>query len=133
MIEAETNGGAPSPVAFLPATHDLAVRYYGGRPPVTFRGHVAVIEERVVGVGGISFVGDVPWIFSEMTDEMRVRRKDCARAVRVLEKQAADFAGPLFAVVTATSAPRLLERMGFEPTGLDMDEGAVRGPIWVRP
>lgn len=115
---------------FLPATRDLAERYYGRSPPFTFRGYVAVLEGEPVGVGGIFYHGDMPIAFSEMKDEMRPRLKDRARAVRVLEQQFKGHRSTLYAVQDErepTSAG-LLPRLGFVPTG----QAIEYGPLWVR-
>jgi hypothetical protein len=105
-------------VLMVPATSALVEAFYG-RPPIwTMRGHVALIEDRVVGVGGISYEEGLPILFSDAAPELRARRRDMVRGVRLLERQARAFRGTLFAIAGTgeTAAPRLLGRLGFKPT-----------------
>lgn len=105
-------------VVIKPATLDLFEAFYGRPPAWTMRGHVALIEDRVVGIGGISYEGGVPVLFSDAAPELRARRRDMVRCVRFLQRQAEAFRGTLFAVtaVDEPAAPRLLARLGFEET-----------------
>lgn len=89
------------------------------------RAHVALLEGRVVGVGGISYENGQPVLFSDAAPELRARRRDMVRCVRALERQVTDFRGVLVAVVSEATAPRLLGRLGFKPT--DVPSLMVRG------
>lgn len=115
-------------VTFHEATPDRVEAYLGQRPAFTFRGHVAMIDDRVVGLGGISYVAGMPWAFSQMADELRARRKDVARCVRFLERYLGTHKGSLFAVACEPTSPGLLRRLGFVATGQTLAEG----PVMVR-
>lgn len=111
----------------VPATPALVEAFFGRPPPYTFRGHAALIGDKVVGLGGISFVGGMPIAFTDMKDELRARPMDRARCYRFLKRQFQHHAGRLFAICSEDepTAPRVLERLGFKPvTGrLMMREG----------
>lgn len=117
-----------SSVTFAHATAEAAQAYYGGTPPFSFRGYVALLEDRPIGIGGVYYIGPTPYAFSEMTDEMRPRLKDKARAVRVLEKLLDTYKTPVFAVATEPTSDGLLRKLGFERTEHTTDAG----PIMVR-
>lgn len=115
-------------VTFCLATAELARAYYGGDPPFTFRGYVAMLDDRPVGVGGVYFINDQPWAFSEMKPELRPRRKDKARAVRLLERSIAAYRTPVHAAASEPTSEGLLTRLGFLPTG----QTVAQGPVFVR-
>lgn len=114
-------------VTFVPATPDLVRGYYGGPPPYSFKGYVALLDGKPIGVGGVFFHGH-PVAFSEMKDEMRPRTKDKARAVRVLERLIAAYRCPVFAVAAEPTSVLLLTKLGFSLTGQE----AATGPVMQR-
>lgn len=119
---------------FVEATQSLVERYYGARPPISFRGYVAVLDGEPIGVGGVYRTGGLWVAFSEMKDEMRPFVKARARAARLL----VNFADRLGVTVHAVedpnepTSPGLLKKLGFEKTGMvtDMGELLVRQPKW---
>lgn len=120
----------PSDLSIVPATADLVARYHDGPPPFTFTGHVAMIEDRVVGLGGVFYAHGQAYAFSEMKPELRARRKDRARCFRFLEQQIGKFRGTLYAIACEPTSPRLLERLGFRPAAATTDDGF---PLMVKP
>lgn len=116
----------------VPASADLVETYYGGRVPYTIRGFVALLREQPAGVGGIEFIDGMPIAFSEMTDELRVRRRDCARCYRALEPLLRGFGGVLYAVACEPSSRPLLKRLGFREAGAVVAFGRAHGPLMVR-
>jgi len=115
-------------VTFQFATAEKVRAYYGGGPPFSFRGYVAMIEDRPIGVGGVYFINDQPWAFSEMKPEMRPRLKDKARSVRILEKLIASYKSPVHAAASEPTSEGLLLKLGFVPTGATV----AQGPVFVR-
>lgn len=111
-------------ITFVPATPELAREYYGGPPPFSFKGYVALLDGKPVGIGGVFFHGH-PVAFSEMKDEMRPRTKDKARAVRVLEKLIKTYRSPVFAVAAEPTSVPLLTKLGFTLTGRQEPAGPV--------
>lgn len=111
------------PCTFVEATGDLALAYYGGPPPYSFKGHVALLDGQPVGIGGIYFVDRLPVAFSE--EKGRMSRKDKARAARLLEEMIKKFKAPVFAIATEPTSIGLLTKFGFELTPLVASMGPV--------
>lgn len=111
-------------VTFVPATPDLVRAYYGGPPPYSFKGYVALLDGKPIGIGGVFFNG-CPVAFSEMKEEMRPRTKDKARAVRVLERLIETYKSPVFAVAAEPTSVPLLTKLGFALTGREEPAGPV--------
>ena len=116
-----------SAVTFVNATPELVHAYYGGPPPFSFRGYVAVLDGKPIGVGGVFYHG-LPIAFSEMKEEMRPRTKDKARAVRVLESLIDTYKCPVVAVAAEPTSVGLLTKLGFVLTGRQ----EVTGPVMQR-
>lgn len=95
----------------VPATPELVEAFFGKPPAFTFRGHAAVIDGEVLGLGGISYVGGRPVAFSDWKPELG--RKDRARCFRFLERRLAEHKGRIFAICIGEQSRRLLERLGF--------------------
>jgi len=114
-------------VEFRRATQADALKFYHQPAIRSFRGYVAVLGGKVIGIGGIYYDYGVPIAFSEMTDEMRNRRRDKARAVRLLEDLIDAYGAPVFAVVEPgeRTAPYLLAKLGFQPTGQFTERGEL--------
>lgn len=111
-------------MTFVEATPELVREYYGGPPPYSFKGYVALLDGKPVGVGGVFFNG-APVAFSEMKDEMRPRTKDKARAVRVLQRLIETYRSPVFAVAAEPTSVPLLTKLGFTLTGRQEPAGPV--------
>jgi hypothetical protein len=115
-------------LTFHEATAEYAAAYYGGQPPFTFRGYVAVLDDKPVGVGGIFWHGHTPIAFSEMKEEMQPRTKDKARAARKLEGFINAYKVPVYAIATEPTSVPLLTKFGFALTG----QIAPQGPVMRR-
>ena len=120
-----------SSVTFRPATAKDAFRYAGKIPPFSFRGYVAELDDEIVGIGGVYYQDGVPIAFSEMRPAMRLHRKAIAKACRMLMQFLNQLGGPVYAVAcpTEATAPYLLAKLGFKPTGVFGEHGEtlVRG------
>lgn len=112
-----------SEMAIVPATPELVRQFAGKTPPLTFRGHVAMVGDRVLGLGGIYYQDGVPVIFSEFKEGLGI--KDRARCFRFIEQVAAKWKGQLHAIcdISHPGSPGLLRRLGFSP---------VHDTHWVR-
>lgn len=117
-----------SEVTFTEATSELARAYYDGPPPFSFKGYVALLDGKPVGIGGVFFSGGTPVAFSEMKDEMRPRTRDKARAVRVLERLINTYKCPVVAVAAEPTSVPLLSKLGFVLTGKE----EALGPVMVK-
>lgn len=116
-------------VQFVPATAELVTAFYGHPPVTTLRAHAAVLDGRVLGIGGISYEAGTLVLFSDPGPEMRARRRDMVRAFRCLEAVVREIKGPMKAIVGEgePAAERLLARLGFQPT--DVEGVMMRGSV----
>ena len=112
-----------------PATAQDAELFYGKRPIKTMRGYVAIVDDKPIGIGGIYYEAGVMIAFSEMKPEIRNRKRDIARMARMLVGLY-DKIGTVYAAANKDepTAPRLLEKLGFVPTG----QTGPAGDILVR-
>ena len=119
-----------SEVTFAEATPDLVLAYYGKPAPFTFKGYVALLDGKPVGVGGIYYDNERPVAFSDMAPEMRARKRDVVRAIRLLKNQFDACKAQLFVIANKDepTSPHLLTKLGFEPTGHETEHG----PVMVR-
>lgn len=117
-------------IEFVDATPALVEAYYGKPAPFTFRGHVALLDGKPVGVGGVYYDDGNPVAFSDMGEEMRARKRDIVRAIRLLKRQFDASKAALYAVASREEATSqsLLARLGFQPTGRMTEHG----PLMVR-
>lgn len=116
-----------SKIEFKKATPEYAREYYGKRPVKTFKGYVALLNDKVVGIGGVSFEKGNMMAFSEMKDEMRPFRRDIAKAARLLEGFIDSLPYPVFAFACPKepTAKKLLQKLGFIPTGQETEHGSI--------
>jgi hypothetical protein len=103
-------------VEFVPATREMVLAFYGTPPAHTLRGHAAILDGQVIGLGGISYQAGCLLLFSDAGPELRARRRDMVRAYRFLETMIAQIEGPLQAIVQPgePASERLLSRLGFQ-------------------
>ncbi len=117
-------------ITFRRATAADALAYYGKPAPFSFRGYVAELSGELVGIGGVYYQDGVPIAFSEMRPAMRPHRKAIAKACRMLTQFLDQIGGSVYAVACPAepTAPRLLAKLGFKPTGVfgPMGETLVR-------
>lgn len=116
---------------FRVARPEDAVAYYGTQAKMSFRGYVAELDGEVVGIGGVYYANGAPIAFSEMREPMRKHKRAIAKACRMLTQLFDKIGGNVYAVACPTepTAPRLLAKLGFVPTGLFGAQGEtlVRG------
>jgi len=116
-------------VEFRSATAKDVELFYEKQPIKTMRGYVAVLDGNPIGIGGVYYDGKMIVAFSEMKVEMRGRKRDIARGIRLLTAMY-DKIGTVIAVACPTekTAPKLLEKLGFVPSG----QSGPFGDILVR-
>jgi hypothetical protein len=103
-------------VEFVPATREMVLAFYGVPPVYTLRGHAAILDGQVVGIGGISYQAGCLVLFTDAGPELRARRRDMVLAFRFLEEMIKPIEGPLQAIVQPgePASERLLGRLGFQ-------------------
>lgn len=116
---------------FRRATAQDALVFYGKTPPMSFRGFVAELDGEVIGIGGIYYNEGVPVAFTDLGEPMRKHKKAIAKACRMLTRFFDQTGGKVYAVACPKepTAPYLLAKLGFKPTGLfgPLGETLVRG------
>ena len=68
----------------IPATAEVIQRFYGAQPVRTQMAVAVVDGDRVLGVGGIYLHAGCWVMFSDMTDELRSRKRALVRAFRAV-------------------------------------------------
>jgi hypothetical protein len=114
-----------SNIVIRPATEKDARQYYAGRPMFSFRGYAAEMDGEIVGLCGIYYQDGIPIAFSDIRDALRPRKKTLAKACRMLQRLIDKVGRPVYAVACGTepTAPYLLAKLGFKPTGVFGPEG----------
>jgi len=115
---------------FRDATAADAREFYGQEPTNTFRGIAAIVDGKVIGIGGLFYDNNRVIAFSDMKPEMRQRRKDMARACRMIVGMAKKTKRNVYAVAQEDepTAAALLKKLGFVSAGLESQIGEVL--IW---
>lgn len=103
-----------------PATAEAAEAFYGRPVDYSFKGIIAVEDEKVIGIGGIYRLNGKRVAFTDMKPEMRRHKKVMVKSCRLLMAMIREEKGPVYAVANQDepTAPDLLARLGFESTGV---------------
>lgn len=114
-------------IEFVTATQKLAEEYFGGIPPYGFRGHIALLDGKPVGVGGLFMWEGVPIVFTQMKDEMRPHKKAIAKFVRLMVQFMDSLKMPVYATADKmeSTSEKLLAKLGFVPTGIETEHGEL--------
>lgn len=109
------------------ATAQDAAAFFGKAPDYSFRGYVADLEGEIVGIGGVFYYDGLAVAFSEMREPMRKHKKSIVKACRILTELFDKLGGNVYAVACPTepTAPNLLARLGFVPSGRMCEEGEL--------
>lgn len=101
-------------------------------PVLTFKGLVVELDGEVIGIGGVCYQQGHPVAFSDLRDALRNHKKTLAKACRMLVNLFDKIGGRVYAVACPTepTAPYLLAKLGFAPTGrfTEAGETLVRWP-----
>lgn len=114
-------------ITFKPLTREAITEFYDRPPKRTYRGYTAVLDGKIVGIGGVYFDCGVPMAFSDLRDEMSSDKKAIARGIRILLSlyDSLGYTVYAFASPKYPTSRRLLERIGFIPTGTDSEHGEL--------
>lgn len=117
-------------IKFRNATTKDAHAFYGKAPSNTFKGVVAVKGEEVIGIGGVFYMQSHLVAFSDMKPEMRKYKKSIVKGVRLIMKMVKEAGRPVYTIACPDepTASKLLEGLGFKPTGLRNEIGETL--IW---
>ncbi len=102
------------------ATYKDAVEFYGKTPPFSFDGFVAEFEGKVLGLGGIYYQCGMPVAFTDLKPSIKKHKRFMVMACKMLCKMFDELDTPVYAVADSNepTAPYLLIRLGFKPTGV---------------
>ena len=109
------------------ATIDHAKEFYGKLPKSNFKGYAALLNKKVVGIGGLSFEKDAVLLFSDMKDEMRPFKKDIWKGIGILGDLVKKTNYPIVAIASnkEKNSEWLLTELGFKPNGQSTPDGNV--------
>lgn len=115
-----------SNIIIKPATMAYAKEFYGDQYTKSFKGHVALLNGKVVGIGGLSFENETMVLFSDIKEEMRPFKKDIVRSMRVLAKLVDSTNYPVVSIADKkeAGAEMLLNRLGFASSGHSNPDGS---------
>ena len=108
------------------ATMAYAKEFYGDQYTKSFKGGIALLKGKVIGVAGLSFEKDSMMLFSDMKDEMRPYKRDIVKAIRILGKMIKNVRYPIFAVANnkESLSEKILNKLGFTFSGHMNPEGS---------
>lgn len=114
-------------VKITQATQALIHDFYGGMPPFSMKGFAAVLDDKCIGLTGIYREGPRFIAFSDMRPEMRAHKKAMVIAVRKMERMMRELGKSIYAVCNPDeqTSVRLLQRVGFRPTGMTGPAGEI--------
>jgi len=115
-----------SKITIKPATMAYAKEFYGDQYTKSFKGHVALLNGKVVGVGGLSFENETMMLFSDMKEEMRPFKRDIVMGIHILNEMVEKTNCPIVAVASKKEkmSERLLAKLGFNPSGSSNPDGS---------
>ena len=92
-----------------------AKEFYGDQYTKSFRGGVALLKGKVVGIAGLSFENEQMMLFSDMKDEMRPYKRDIVKAIRIIGKMVEKALCPIVAVADnkESLSEKILTKLGF--------------------
>ena len=107
------------------ATAKDAFSFYGKAPINSFKGIVAVENDKVIGIGGLFYSQSNLVVFTDMKPEMRQYKKAIVKGCRIIMDMVKNADRPVYAMANPDepTAERLLEKLGFVHTGLKNELG----------
>lgn len=115
-----------SKIIIKPATSKLTKEFYGIFPK-SFKGIVALLNGKVIGVGGLKYEDGKMMLFSDIKDELRPYKKDICKAIRIFGRMVKKANYPIVAIAgkEEKNSERILTALGFSPNGQLAPEGKI--------
>ena len=115
-----------SDIIIEPATMAHAKEFYGDIPMKSFKGSVALLNGKVVGIGGLSFENETMMLFSDLKEELRPYKYVIWRAFYMLEDMVKNAEYPIVAVASQDEkdSERLLTKLEFTDSGKLTPDGS---------
>ena len=116
-----------SKIEIKPATKAHAKEFYGEECTKSFKGYVALLDGKVVGIGGLSFENETMMLFSDMKDEFRPFKDDIWKSIAVLGEMVEKAKYPVVAVASnkEKASEMLLTKLGFTDSGNSNSDGKI--------
>lgn len=116
----------PEPIIRPATAADLAA-FYPGRAMPSFRGVAVELDGEVVGIGGVCYQKGRPVAASDIRGALRKHKRTLVKVSRMLANLYDQIGGTVYAVACPTepTAPYLLAKLGFKPTGMFCPTGEV--------
>ncbi len=116
-----------SKVIFKSATTAHAKEFYGDKYTKSFKGSVAILDGKVVGIGGLSYEHGTMVLFSDMKEELRPFKKDIWKAFDMLGEIVEKANFPIVAIASnkEKNSEWLLTKLGFSPNGEATPDGKI--------
>lgn len=110
-----------------PATAQDFERFYHARPKTRCRAYAADLDGEVLGLCGVTYQMGKPVAFSDIRPELRRYRRTLVKAAKMLNDLLDHIGGHVYAVADRdeATAPYLLARLGFVPTGVYGPSGEI--------
>ena len=106
-------------INFRTATTKDALDFYGKKPPNSFKGIVAVKDEKIIGIGGLFYMKTNVVVFSDIKPEMRSHKKAIVKGLKIIMNMVKDSNRAVYAIACPDepTSKKLLNKLGFTPTG----------------
>ena len=116
-----------SEITIKPATMEYAKEFYGDQYTKSFKGYVALLNDKVVGIGGLSFENETMLLFSDMKEVMRPFKDDIWKAIGLLGEMVEKTNYPIVAVASKKekASEWLLTKLGFASSGHSTPDGKI--------
>lgn len=116
-----------SKITIEPATKARAKEFYGEQCAKSFKGYAALLNGKVVGIGGLSFENETMMLFSDIKEELRPFKEDIWKAIGLLGELVKKANYPVIAVASnkEKASERLLIKLGFASSGHSTPEGKI--------
>lgn len=100
------------------ATEKDVRNYFDGVAPIrSMRAFAAILDGRVIGIGGVYFDGKNMVAFSDIKDEMKKYKKDIVRGARIIMDMIASRNIAVFAICADDRAVQFVNHLGFDVVG----------------
>jgi len=116
-----------SNIKIEPATMAYAREFYGDQYTKSFKGYAALLNDKVVGIAGLSFEDKQMMLFSDMKEELRPYKKDIVRSIHIIGDMVEKTNYPIMAIASNTekASERLLTYLGFAHNGYETPGGKI--------
>lgn len=116
-----------SKIIIEPATIEHAKEFYGDQHTKSFKGYAALLDGKVVGIGGLSFENETMMLFSDIKDEIRPFKDDIWKGIDILDGMIKKTNYPIVAIASSKekNSEMLLTKLGFNPTGNSTPDGKI--------